>query len=201
MRQDGQYHWYANDHLGTPQALTDSTGRVAWAGFYDSFGQCQVTVAGVDNPLRFPGQYVDPETRLHYNWLRLDDVRVGRYLQTDPARTADGSSPYSYVGNRPTVMIDPRGDVGENVYGNCCGSALHCACGEGNTPREGDPVDALCQWHDQCWIDQKCPEGGPCAECNRLMCQKLRAMPTDGLSPAQKWARLKMILVFCVWPR
>ena len=38
----------------------------------------------VENNLRFPGQYYDSETGLHYNYHRYYDPRTGRYLRPDP---------------------------------------------------------------------------------------------------------------------
>ena len=35
-------------------------------------------------PLRFPGQYYDPETDLHENWHRFYDPSLGRYLEPEP---------------------------------------------------------------------------------------------------------------------
>ena len=62
-----------SDHLGTPQVLTDETGQVVWSARYDPFGQAMIN----DDPdgdgnrvtfnLRFPGQYYDAETGLHYS--------------------------------------------------------------------------------------------------------------------------------------
>ena len=34
--------------------------------------------------LRFPGQYFDQETDLHYNYFRDYDPATGRYVQSDP---------------------------------------------------------------------------------------------------------------------
>jgi len=68
-------HYLHTDHLGTPRAATDQTGRLVWTWIADPFG----ATAANDDPdgdgttftlnLRFPGQYFDTETGLHYNYL------------------------------------------------------------------------------------------------------------------------------------
>ena len=37
----------------------------------------------ITNNLRFPGQYYDQETGLHYNYFRDYDPSTGRYIQSD----------------------------------------------------------------------------------------------------------------------
>jgi len=39
MKENGQYFFYHNDHLGTPQKITDVNGAVVWSGIYSSFGE------------------------------------------------------------------------------------------------------------------------------------------------------------------
>ena len=39
-----------------------------WQAAYLPFGRTQVQLGTVQNNLRFPGQYYDAETGLHYNW-------------------------------------------------------------------------------------------------------------------------------------
>jgi RHS repeat-associated protein len=36
------------------------------------------------NDLRFPGQYYDEETGLHYNLNRTYNTGLGRYIEADP---------------------------------------------------------------------------------------------------------------------
>lgn len=59
--------------------------------------------------LRFPGQYFDAETGLHYNYFRDYDPATGRYVESDPVGLRGGANTYSYTGNNPLVRIDPLG--------------------------------------------------------------------------------------------
>jgi len=110
LKQNGVYYWYRNDHLGTPQALVDSSGNVVWQATYTAFGNATIQVETVENNLRFPGQYYDAETGLHYNFHRYYDPLTGRYTQPDPIGFAGGDvNWYAYVGNDPINWIDPLG--------------------------------------------------------------------------------------------
>lgn len=103
----GVYYWYLNDHLGTPQKIVDNSGAVVWSAVYDSFGNVQIDTQSITNNLRFPGQYYDAETGLHYNFHRYYDPKLGRYLRVDPE--GDGLNLYAYVRNNPLRYLDPRG--------------------------------------------------------------------------------------------
>jgi RHS repeat-associated protein len=76
-----------NDHLGTPQKMTDSTGTVVWSADYKPFGEATVTISTITNNLRFPGQYFDAETGLNYNYFRDYNPMIGRYVEADPWNT------------------------------------------------------------------------------------------------------------------
>ncbi len=101
------YYWYHNDHQGTPQKITDTTGTVVWSATYDSFGKTTIGTETITNNLRFPGQYYDTETGLHYNWNRYYDPETGRYMRVDPI--GEGLNLYLYTQNNPLKYIDPRG--------------------------------------------------------------------------------------------
>lgn len=101
--------YFINDHLGTPQLLVDDQAVVVWQGEYRPFGEVELTVNRVENTLRFPGQYVDAETGLYYNWHRYYDPETGRYLTPDPIGLDGGTNLYVYVGENPVNAVDPRG--------------------------------------------------------------------------------------------
>ncbi|MDJ1644013.1 RHS repeat-associated core domain-containing protein [Streptomyces sp. J15] len=60
------------------------------------------------HPLRFPGQYFDPETGLHYNYFRHYDPENARYLTPDPLGLTPAPNPSSYVPN-PLTWSDSTG--------------------------------------------------------------------------------------------
>ncbi|MEK8015524.1 MAG: RHS repeat-associated core domain-containing protein, partial [Candidatus Parabeggiatoa sp.] len=122
QKTNGSYYWYQNDHIGTPQKLIDSQGNVLWAAVYEAFGKAKVDVALVSNHLRFPGQYFDEETSLHYNFFRDYDPKLGRYIKSDPIGLGGGINTYVYASNNPVFFIDFLGlaysPIGEHGY-NC----------------------------------------------------------------------------------
>ncbi|MCO7522448.1 RHS repeat-associated core domain-containing protein, partial [Pseudomonas sp. 1] len=106
--------WYQCDHLGTPMELTDHHGEVAWTAQYKAWGEIKEARSewarqnGLNNPIRFQGQYHDHETGLHYNRYRYYDPRSGRFVSQDPISYLGGFNLYQYVPN-PIDWIDPWG--------------------------------------------------------------------------------------------
>jgi len=108
-------YYYHNDHLGTPQRMTDESGAVVWSADYKPFGEVTITTETITNNFRFPGQYYDQETGLHYNWHRYYDPATGRYLTADPIGLGGGTDLFSYVQNNPVNLYDPPGLIVEGV--------------------------------------------------------------------------------------
>ncbi|MGP4846209.1 RHS repeat-associated core domain-containing protein [Marinobacter sp. 1Y8] len=104
-----QVYYYHLDHLGTPQEMTTASGDIVWSATYRAYGSVvKKDIAVVQNPLRFQGQYYDPETGLHYNRHRYYNPASGRFMTPDPIGLAGGLNNYQYVPN-PTGWVDPLG--------------------------------------------------------------------------------------------
>ena len=113
-------YYYHNDHLGTPQELTNALGEVVWLNYSQAWGGSYETkcfAKELDNldvsadllqPIRFQGQFFDGETNLHYNRFRYYDSDVGMFVQRDPIGLMGGINSYQYAPN-PIIWIDPTG--------------------------------------------------------------------------------------------
>ena len=105
---DERFHTIVTDLVGSPAELVDEAGTVAWHLHTTLWGKVLGRPGRAYTPLRFPGQYHDPETGLHYNFHRYYDPEMGRYLSHDPLGLEPAPDSLAYVGN-PTAWIDPLG--------------------------------------------------------------------------------------------
>ena len=131
----GQTYAVHSDHLNTPRKLTQADGQTAWQWAYSAFGDEQPTTGAkrftneTTNPttgatsipevtfnLRYPGQYFDKETKLHYNYFRSYRPADGAYTQGDPIGLAGGWNRFGYVGGNPLNAIDPLGLYGSSPW-------------------------------------------------------------------------------------
>ncbi len=174
-------YYFINDHLGTPQQLVDDAGVVVWQAAYLPYGQAQVGVEMVQNNLRFPGQYYDAETGLHYNWHRFYDPETGRYVSADPIGLDGGMNLYLYANGNGVNFTDPFGLWGvpyHGYYGGPGWTANRYASWEDLTEQEEadafdpaseiyprDKQDICYRDHDKCYGDcrERC-ENDPCPE-------------------------------------
>ncbi|MBM4032665.1 MAG: RHS repeat protein [Planctomycetes bacterium] len=109
FREGGRTYWLQSDSRGAVIRAYDEDGNVAWAATYDAFGQANVLVDDVRQPLRLPGQYFDEETGLHYNFARYYSPHLRSYLSRDPDWHQLGTQNYAYCANNPLNCADPFG--------------------------------------------------------------------------------------------
>ena len=105
-------------HLNIPRAVIDPRRNTAiwrWDLHTDAFGNHPAN----EDPdgdgrnytlnLRYPGQYFDTDTNLHYNYFRDYEPQTGRYIQSDPIGIAADINTYQYALANPLIAIDPNG--------------------------------------------------------------------------------------------
>lgn len=146
--------YYHNDHLGTPLAMTDRNGTVVWRAAYDPFGAAQVDERSrVTNNFRFPGQYYDEESGLHYNWHRYYDPRTGRYMTADPIGLDAGLNLFSYSDGNPLKYTDRLGldNIGCDGIPDFLETACRLEC---------------CAEHDECYDKNKCTSNSWKSDCS-----------------------------------
>jgi RHS repeat-associated protein len=163
--------WLHVDHLNTPRVATDDAKRVVWRWDSDPFG---VGDADTDPDgdsvehvvlLRFPGQYFDHETGLHYNYFRDYDPSTGRYLQSDPIGLSGGLNPYGYADSNPVNLIDPNGLV---AIGAAVGGGIRFVAGKTVARSAGAKLSNVLG-----------PTLGPAAAC-ALLFEQCSAVFSDG---------------------
>jgi RHS repeat-associated protein len=133
----GGIYYFHNDHLGTPELMTDASGNEVWGAIIKPFGEATVkSTSTVNNNFRLPGQIFNEESGLHYNYFRDYQPVIGRYIEADPIGLEGGINLYAYANNNPVNLIDPRGEVValaplivRAVYGGISGAAAGIVVG------------------------------------------------------------------------
>lgn len=121
-------YYIHNDHLNTPQVVTNQSQQVVWMGDYEPFGKLAANQSNsIELYSRFPGQYLDPETNLYYNYFRDYDPSIGRYIESDPIGLEGGINTYAYVEGNPLSKIDPTGKIAFVLALPALGEALSSA--------------------------------------------------------------------------
>ncbi|KAF0219656.1 MAG: YD repeat [Geobacteraceae bacterium] len=156
-------YYYLNDHLGTPQKMTDGTGAVVWSAEYKPFGEATIDPSStITNNLRFPGQYYDSESGLHYNYFRDYNPGVGRYVEADPIGIRGGINIYGYVFNNSLRLTDVKGLAGAsgswsngNIVPGFEDQDQVCSAPAG-VLNSSKCTKKCCQEHDRCYERNGC---------------------------------------------
>jgi RHS repeat-associated protein len=98
------------DALGSPVAMTNTTGVVIERTNYEPYG---AAINKKVNGIGYTGHVMDGATGLTYMQQRYYDQSIGRFLSVDPV-TADSNTGgnfnrYKYANNNPYRFIDPDG--------------------------------------------------------------------------------------------
>lgn len=101
--------WVHPDHLNRPVMMTDAAKAQVWQAVWKPFGEAQSITGPAALDTRFPGQWFQIESGLHYNWHRHYDPTTGRYTQPDPLGFVDGPGMYGYVGGSTSALVDLDG--------------------------------------------------------------------------------------------
>jgi RHS repeat-associated protein len=113
-KQGSTVYYVHSDHLGTPRAVSNGN-TVVWRWDSDPFGSAVAdedpdgNLTSFTYNLRFPGQYYDSETGLHYNYFRTYDPSTGRYVESDPIGLFGGLNSYGYALQNPLAYVDLYG--------------------------------------------------------------------------------------------
>ncbi len=122
--QTGETLWTLGDHLGSIRDVVDNSGVIRQHVVYDSFGNrvrevdynssgTQIAKShadAIDELFGYTGSDWDEDVGLQYNRARWYDPATGRWLSQDPIGFAGGDANlYRYVGNHPTMSVDPNG--------------------------------------------------------------------------------------------
>lgn len=204
----GGTYFIHTDHLGTPVAMSDGAAVKVWSATHDPFGQATVDEdpdgngTAVTLNVRFPGQYYDQETGLHYNYFRYYDPSTGRYLISDPIGLLGGLNTYGYVFQNPIKFSDPTGQAaiilpalpalgklcagaGAFIGGLFIGNELSNNCNDPlNIQACGDEDDIDCE----AWLQL--------LEDSYILISTLYPSPLQGL--AEKEAHDKSVEIFCM---
>jgi RHS repeat-associated protein len=107
------YYYYLYNGHGDVIALTDESGNIVNSYDYDEWGNVTSETEQISNPIRYAGEYYDPESGLYYLRARYYDPVLGRFISKDSVE-GDITNPlslnlYTYCINNPLIYLDPSG--------------------------------------------------------------------------------------------
>jgi RHS repeat-associated protein len=96
------------DHLGSSNAVVDSTGALVNREEYAPYGE---TTFGsyAKKRYRYTSKERDEESGLSHHGIRLYSPWLARWISPDPSGAGDGPNLYSYVRGNPLRFVDPSG--------------------------------------------------------------------------------------------
>jgi len=110
MDRSGTKSYHLFNHLGTTLALASSAQALSDTYRRNAWGVDLASTGSTTNPFGFVGRlgyYRQPDISDYWVRVRVYRPQIARWLSRDPVK--EGIELYSYVGNRPLVVVDPTG--------------------------------------------------------------------------------------------
>ena len=145
--------YYVKDHLGSIRATVNENGTIVSHSDFYPFGLEMPgrSMIGLQRTTEnYTSHELDAETKLLYAGARYLIPEIGRWMSVDPLADEFTSwSPYNYVQNNPTILVDPTGNCPEGVGGgewfeDDDGNQVYCLASDGEvtvTPDENGTTD------------------------------------------------------------
>lgn len=127
MRNNAGVRWLHGDNLGSASIATNDTGARIAEARYTPFGSSRYQWSNLPTDKRFTGQRLEDALGLYDYGARFFDPLIGRFISADTivpgagTQSAQALNRYSYVMNRPLIMVDPTGYTGVVVHCLICG--------------------------------------------------------------------------------
>nr|WP_269781714.1 DUF6531 domain-containing protein [Nocardia bovistercoris] len=96
-----EFYSLVTDLGGTPTELVSADGVLVGNQRHTIWGRASWQRDAATTPLRFPGQYHDRETGLHYDGRRYYDPETGAYLSPDPLGLTPAPNTHAFVTDSP----------------------------------------------------------------------------------------------------
>lgn len=152
----GATRFFAANHLGSVEEVTDNTSALLARYAFDPWGRRIVTAGTEVTSVGYAGYRWHSNGSLSLTLYRGYDADLGRWVSQDPIGSQGGSNFFAYAENNPVRFNDPLGlaiwictrkgftknGPGNHSYfwndrkGTCCGMGSTTSCSEGGPTKD-----------------------------------------------------------------
>ena len=113
-------YYAVKDHLGSVQAVVDSSGSVVESYQYDAWGNVleikdgsgnSIVQSAIGNCYLWTGREYSFKSKLYFHRTRYYDPSLGRWLSPDSIGISGGMNFYEYCAGDPINNVDPNGQA------------------------------------------------------------------------------------------